>query len=369
MPKKSIYVTAPSLATREKFVSLLKEPWESGILTHNGPLVQELERRLSGLLGLPEIVSVTNGTIGLQLAIKALEIEGEIITTPFSWIATCSAIKWQGCTPVFVDVDPKTFNIDPSQIEAAITPQTRAIMPVHVFSNPCDVDAIDKIAAKHGLKVIYDAAHAFGVNFKNRSLLSYGDASAISFHATKLFNTGEGGACYAPNKQVMERIRRIRFFGHNENKDISHDGLNGKLTEIHAALGLANIELIDTTARHREQIYTTYFDALSNVKQISFQEFDSNSYNYSYMPILFETETQLVQVQKKLEVENIYCRRYFYPSLNTVSAVRAYQACPQSESLAKRILCLPSHDRLSLEEVEEIANLITKELTYESRTR
>ena len=271
--KKPIYVTQPSLAPLQEYMEILKGVWERGILTHNGPIVQELEKQLAAKLGLNNFVAVSNGTIALQMAIKALELHGEIITTPFTWIATVSAIKWEGCIPDLCDIDPETLYIDPTKIEALITDKTVAIMPVHVFGNPCDVEAINTIAKKHNLKVIYDGAHAIGSTYNGKSVLEYGDISATSLHATKLFNTAEGGACITNNNELHEKLKRIRFFGHNKVKDIVEDGFNGKMTEVHAALGLANLKYYDDVLIDRKEKYLYYRDAFSKLDFVNFQEF------------------------------------------------------------------------------------------------
>ena len=255
MNNKPVFVTQPSLAPLHEFTELLKGVWERGILTHNGPLVQQLEKELEHKLSINHLTLVNNGTIALQMAIKALELQGEIITSPFTWIATVSAIKWEGCSPVFCDIDPETLNINPAKLEALITDKTVAIMPVHVFGNPCDVEAIEQIAKKHKLKLIYDAAHAIGSVYDNKSLLSYGDISATSLHATKLLNTAEGGACITLKDELDAKLKRIRFFGHDESKDIVEDGFNGKMTEVHAALGLANLKYYDAVLSDRKQKY------------------------------------------------------------------------------------------------------------------
>ena len=306
------------------------------------------------------LVIVTNGTIALQLAIKALRLQGEIITTPFTWIATASAIRWQDCVPVFVDIDPETFNIDPEKIEDAITDRTCALMPVHVFGNPCEVEKIEKIARRHHLKVIYDAAHAMCVDYEGKSILEYGHISATSFHATKIFNTGEGGACVTGDKDLFERLRRLRFFGHNDAKDIVDEGCNGKMTEVHAALGLANLPYQDAVLKKRRAIFERYFENLKGVDVSRFQKFDREAYNYSYMPLVFDSEKRLLQVQAELNKNNIFPRRYFYPSLNTVKAVAPYRPMPLAENLAQRILCLPSHNRLPMETVDFISNVIVQ---------
>jgi dTDP-4-amino-4,6-dideoxygalactose transaminase len=356
---KPIYVTMPSLAPLEEYNRWLEKAWESGILTHNGPLVQKLEKELMAYLNVKNLVAVTNGTIALQLAIKVLGLKGEIITTPFTWIATVSAIQWENCTPVFVDIDSETFNIDPAKIEDAITHKTCAIMPVHVFGNPCEVERIEKIARKNHLKVIYDAAHAMCVDYKGKSILECGDISATSFHATKIFNTGEGGACITGDDEFFERLRRLRFFGHNDSKDIVDDGCNGKMTEVHAALGLANLAFQDEVLKKRRAIFDQYFENLKDMDSIRFQQFNKEAYNYSYLPVVLSSEEEVLKVVSKLNKKNIFPRRYFYPALNKLKAIAPYTPMPLAEDLASRILCLPSHSRLIPENVDFICQLIT----------
>lgn len=357
-----IYVTKPSLASLEDYTALLKGVWERGILTHNGPLVQEFEKRLEEKLSLSNFVVVNNGTIAIQMAIKALELEGEIIVPAFTWIATVSAIKWEHCTPVFCDMNPNTLNIDTSKIEALITEKTVAIMPVHVFGNPCDVEEIDRIAKKHNLKVVYDAAHAIGSHYKGKSLLEYGDISATSLHATKLLNAGEGGGCITTSTKVRKKLERIRFFGHDDLKDIVEDGFNGKMTEIHAALGLVNLQLYDQVLQDRKEKYLHYIDLLSKSAKLSFQEIARGECNYSYFPVIFESEEELLKVEKALNQENIFPRRYFYPSVNTFTKVVEYQACPISEDIALRVLCLPLYLELTSNEIEKISSIILNTL-------
>lgn len=358
MPDKPIYVTQPSLAPLDEYVALLKGVWERGILTHNGPLLQQFERELCSKLGIGNFVAVTNGTIALQMAIKALELKGDIITTPFTWIATVSAIKWEGCTPVFCDIEPDTLNIDPAKIEALITEKTVAIMPVHVFGNPCDVDAIEAIAKKHNLKVIYDAAHAIGSTYKGKSILEFGDISATSLHATKLLNTGEGGGCVTTDNELHEKLRRIRFFGHNESKDIIEDGFNGKMTEIHAALGLANLKYYDEVLADRKRKYAMYLEALRDVDGLQFQVCKIGESNYSYFPALFPSEKELLRVERYLNEHKIYPRRYFWPSVNTYDNIMDYQRVETSEEISKRVLCLPLYSALSDKEQHRIIEYI-----------
>ncbi|RIJ42779.1 DegT/DnrJ/EryC1/StrS family aminotransferase [Pontibacter oryzae] len=359
MSDNKIFVTQPSLAPLEEYVEILKGVWERGILTHNGPLVQQLEKDLESKLNLDYMTVVSNGTIAIQMAIKALELKGEIITTPFTWVATVSAIKWEDCTPVFCDIDPDTLNIDPAKIEALITDKTVAIMPVHVFGNPCDVETIAAIAQKHNLKVIYDAAHAIGSSYEGRSLLNYGDISATSLHATKLLNTAEGGGCITTNAALDAKLKRIRFFGHDENKDVVEDGFNGKLTEVHAALGLANLKYYDEVLEDRKKKYQYYRELLNCIEGVQFQDVKVGETNYSYFPIIFESEEQLLKVEKALNTSDIFPRRYFYPSINTYTKVVAYQACPVSEDISKRILCLPLFLNLEKEEQEKICKIIS----------
>jgi dTDP-4-amino-4,6-dideoxygalactose transaminase len=351
MKRDSIYVTMPSLAPLEEYTELLKGVWERGILTHNGPLVQQFENELASKLELPSFVAVSNGTIALQMAIRALSLKGEIITTPFTWIATVSAIQWEGCVPIFCDIDSETLNIDVSKIEALINENTVAIMPVHVFGNPCAVDEIEKVAKKYKLKVIYDAAHAIGSAYKGKSLLNYGDISVTSLHATKLLNTAEGGGCIANNIDIIEKLKRIRFFGHDENKEIVEEGFNGKLTEIHAALGIANLKYFDDVLADRKIKYHLYLELLSKTKGLSFQKNKIGDTNYSYFPVMFDSEEILKKVEISLNKQGVYPRRYFYPSVNTFNKILSYQECQVSEDIAKRILCLPLYWSLNQDSI------------------
>jgi dTDP-4-amino-4,6-dideoxygalactose transaminase len=359
---KQIFVTQPSLAPLEEFNEILKGVWARGILTHNGPVVQEFERKVSRKLGLKNLVAVYNGTVAIQMAIKALELKGEIITTPFTWIATVSAIKCEGCTPVFCDIDPETLNIDPKKIEALITENTVAILPVHVFGNPCDVRSIDQIAKKHGLKVIYDAAHAIGSLYNDQSVLEFGDISATSFHATKLLNTAEGGGCVSTSQDLHEKLQRIRFFGHDQNKDVVEDGFNGKMTEVHAALGLANLKYYDEVLLDRKSKYEYYLECLSSLDFLSFQKLVHGTPNYSYFPVVFDTEARLISAETKLNSAGIFPRRYFYPSVNTYRKILKYQSTPFSEDISTRILCLPLYWSLDQNDIERIIRTFTKSL-------
>lgn len=360
MNNEPIYVTQPSLPPLQEYCEILKGVWDSGILTHNGPLVQQLESDLCKKLGVTNFVAVTNGTVALQMAIRALELKGEIITTPFSWIATISAIKYEGCSPVFCDIDADTLNIDPDQIESLITENTVAIMPVHVFGNPCDVRKIEGIANKYNLKVIYDAAHAIGSLFEGGSLLECGDISATSMHGTKLFNTAEGGGCVSSNEIVVDKLKRIRFFGHDDKKNIVEDGFNGKMTEIHAALGIANLKYFDDVLRDRKEKSAYYKGGLLGNPNITFQVCKYGQTNNSYFPVIFRDEGQLHIVESELNKESIFPRRYFYPSLNLLSSIVKYEPMPVSESISNRILCLPLYRSITYQEIDRIVKIINE---------
>ncbi len=349
-----IYVTRPSLAPLEEYIAYLKTIWETGVMTHNGPMVQQFEKELCNYLNVRHVVCVANGTCALQLAIRALDLTGEVITTPFTFIATANIIAWERCRPVFVDIDPGTWNISPDKIEERITDKTSAILPVHVFSASCDVNRIQAIASKHNLKVVYDAAHAVAVEVGGKSILRYGDISGVSFHATKLLNTAEGGACVTDDDNLAERIRRMRFFGFDGHKDIVDDGLNAKMTEVGAGLGLANIKWLDHVRKNRREKYELYRHLLSKIPYITFQHYNPDEYNYSYMPILLESEELLLRVVARLNGDNINPRRYFYPSLNTLPIFDQQIPLPVSERVARTVLCLPLYDTLSSLEIERI---------------
>ena len=360
---KPIYVTMPTLAPLAEVDAYMEKIWASGVMTHNGPLVQQFERDFSSWAGINKVVAVCNGTLAIQLAIRALDLPkgGEIITTPFTFIATISSILYEGYKPVFVDIDPATLNIDPSKIEAAITDKTVAILPVHVFGNPCDVEAIDAIGKRHGVKVIYDAAHAVGVNVNGRSIFTYGDVSATSFHATKLLNTSEGGGIIAKDSVVDERLRELRFFGYNSAKVVVGIGTNAKMTEVNAAIGLANLKYMDAIIADRRAKYNLYKQILSGISGVCFQKIDE-SCNCSYFPIILSNETLLKKVDSALRANNIFARRYFWPSVNTYKAICPQDegVCPLAEDIANRILCLPLYYALSSEDIRIIAENVTE---------
>lgn len=356
-----VYVTKTFLPPLEEYTEYLKRIWASGQLTNQGPLLQEFEEKLAGYLQIENqnLHFVSNGTIALQVALQALDItEGEVITTPFTYVATTSAILWQRCKPVYVDIDPETLCIDATKIEAAITKDTKAIMPVHVFGNPCDVEAIELIAKKHNLKVIYDAAHAFGVTYKGKSLLDCGDISICSFHSTKLFHTIEGGCIVAKDVEISKKVNLIKRFGHNNDDHLSL-GINAKSSEFQAAMGLANLKYVYKNIQKRKNAVEIY-DALLTDRLQRPKLREGVDYNYAYYPILLESEEKLKDVLRKLEREGIFSRRYFYPSLNTLPYLNGDQECPISENVASRILCLPLYVGLEEKTINQISEVIIK---------
>lgn len=353
----TITVTKPYLPPKDEFLKYVSDIFDRGILTNQGPNVRELESKLSAFLGAENFHYVTNGTIALQLALKALGIEdGEVVTTPFSYVATTSSILWERCTPVFVDIEPDNFTIDPTKIEAAITPKTKAIMPVHVFGYACDVDAIQKIADKHGLKVIYDAAHAFASKYKGKSLATYGDISTLSFHATKLFHTIEGGACIVKDKAVSDKLELIKRFGHHGDTHYML-GVNAKQDEFNAAMGLVNFEHLKEIVAVRKHICELY-DSLLNGRLQRPKTQNGLEYNYAYYPVVFESEKELLAAFDRLAKIDVFPRRYFYPSLNKLPYLTTHYACPVSEDITTRIACLPLYVGLADADVERICGEI-----------
>jgi dTDP-4-amino-4,6-dideoxygalactose transaminase len=354
-----INVTKTFLPPIEDYQALLDSIWERGQLTNQGPLLQEFEKEIVDRFSLSNFHFVSNGTIALQIALKALDItEGEIITTPFSYVATTSAILWERCKPVFVDIEEDTFCLDPNKIEQAITKDTKAILAVHVFGNPCDVKKIQEIAGRHKLKVIYDAAHAFGVTYQGRSLLSYGDISTCSFHSTKLFHTIEGGGIFTNKEDINEKLELIKRFGHNVDDHIML-GINAKANEFQAAMGLCNFKHLEEIKRKRKQVCDQY-DALLKNKVKKPSKIIGTDPNYSYYPVVFKSEKDLLKAVSRLEANNIYARRYFYPSLNKLPYLEQSQECPISESVSVKILCLPLYPDLSPKNVERIAKLVAQ---------
>jgi len=356
-----IPVTQPFMPPYEEYSNLISKLWETKWLTNHGVYVQELEKHLKNFLQVPTIHYVNNGTIAIQLALKALDIKGQVITTPFSFVATSSSLIWESCTPLFVDILPNTLCIDPEKIEEAITDDTEAILATHVYGIPCDIERIEYIAKKYNLKVIYDAAHAFGVKYKNKSLLSFGHISTLSFHSTKLFHTIEGGGIINNlDKEIDSRIISMRNFGQIDNKYL-HVGINAKNSEFHAAMGLCNLKFVDEIIQKRKRISNFYDTYLSNKIKRPFISADIE-YNYAYYPIIFETEDVLIKVMNKLAENQIQTRRYFYPSLNKLSYVGNQKSCEISEDISKRILCIPLFSELNLKEAERIVSLILEEI-------
>jgi dTDP-4-amino-4,6-dideoxygalactose transaminase len=355
-----IPVTKPFMPPILEYQKLLKGIWNRNWLTNNGPLVNELEMNLKDYLKVSNVYFVSNGTIAIQLAIKALGLKGEVLTTPFSYVATTSSLVWEGCMPIYVDIDPDTLNLDPNKIEQAITKNTSGILATHCFGNPCDIEAIQKIADKHKLKVIYDAAHCFATEYKGKSVFEYGDICTTSFHATKLFHTVEGGAVFTKNKTLADQLINLRNFGHNGPEKFSGIGINGKNSELHAAMGLLNLRFMKQILDKRKLQAAYYHKILKglNLKYIKLQ--DIEGYNFAYFPVIFESEERALFTKKTLEDNQIFPRRYFYPSLSTLSYVSGNT--PISDDISSRILCLPIYHELTKEEQDLIATFIKKAL-------
>jgi dTDP-4-amino-4,6-dideoxygalactose transaminase len=354
-----INITKPFLPDMKEYIHYLEGIWEREWLTNNGPLVNDLELKLKDYLNIKHLLYLGNGTIAIQIAIQALGLKGEIITTPFSYAATTNSIVWEGCKPVFADIDRASLNVDPTKIEERITPQTTGILLTHVYGNPCDVEAVDKIAKKHGLKVIYDGAHAFGVKYKGQSIFSYGDVVTTSFHATKLFHTIEGGAVTTNDANLLRAMSLLRNFGHIGNDQFEVAGVNGKNSEFHAAMGLVNLKQIDQIMASRKRQSAHYDKALAELKVTRPEILPGAEWNYSYYPVIFESEAQLLKSVEMLNANWVYPRRYFYPSLNTVPYVDRREM-PVSEDIAKRVLCLPMYHTLREEDIDFVARLLLR---------
>ena len=367
MPSSNnIYVTKPFLPPLEDFIPYLEKIWKSGFITNSGPYHQQLERELCSYLGVKHISLFSNGTIALITALQTLRITGEVITTPFSFVATSHALMWNGIKPIFVDIDPKSFNLDPKKIEAAITPQTTAIMPVHCYGQSCDVDAIEKIAQIYNLKVIYDAAHAFGVKCHCGSLLNHGDLSVLSFHATKVFNTFEGGAIISPDEDTKKRIDQLKNFGFVDELTVTSPGINGKMSEFNSALGILQLKYLDEAINKRKIIDAMYKDGLAKVVGIEVPRTGVDlAPNYSYFPILVKPTYPLKRDElfEKLKGSGIYARRYFYP---LISDFPMYSGLPTSSpanlpvatKVANEVICLPIYPDLGFDAVKKITDLI-----------
>lgn len=356
-----INVTKTFLPPFEDYVDRLRQAWERCHLTNNGPLAQELEAKLREHLGVKHLLFVSNGTIAIQLGLRALDLtEGEVITTPFSYVATTSSLLWERCVPVFVDIDPRTLCLDPHRIEAALTPRTRAILATHVYGIPCDVEAIETIARRHDLRVLYDAAHAFGVGYRGRSLLSFGDISTLSFHATKLFHTVEGGAIITHDDTLAKKLSLLRSFGH-VGDDHFQLGINGKSSEMHAAMGLCVLPHVPALIEARKRICDLY-DACLQGSLVERPTVPAGTdYNYAYYPILLPSEAALLEVREALHRIQVQPRRYFYPSLNQLPYVQG-APCPVSEKAAQRALCLPLYPELPEADVRRISDVVVATL-------
>ncbi len=356
-----INVTKTYLPDIDKYKKYIDSIYENGWVTNNGPLVKELENRLEEYLGVKNVVLVSNGTIALEIAYKALSLTDQVITTPFSFVATTSSLVSNGLTPIFTDIDSESLNIDVNKIESSITSLTSGIVPVHVFGNSCEVECIDEIAKKNNLKVIYDAAHAFGVKYKGRSLLNYGDISTLSFHATKVFHTIEGGALIVNDDSLVEKIRYLINFGIKNKESIPALGTNAKMNEFEAAMGLCVLDDIDEIISNRNRIIKKYEQAFSYKFLLQKKNEYIDSY-HSYFPIIFDSEKDLKKVEKKMNELNIFPRRYFYPSLNTLRYINPRQVSEISEDISKRILCLPVFYDLDKKEQDLIIDLVLEVL-------
>lgn len=356
-----IPVTRTFLPPIQEYKALVQRAFDAHYLTNRGPMVVELEAKLREYLGVQNILMMTNGTIPIQIAVKLLGNGGEIITTPFSYVATTSSIVWEGCTPVFVDIHPEYLTIDETKIEAAITPLTTAILATHVFGNPCNVEVIEMIAQKHGLKVIYDGAHAFGVKYKGQSIFNFGDVSTCSFHATKLFHTGEGGAAFCSNSELANQIYYSHNFGHDGPLAFQGLGINGKMSELQAAMGLAVFPYLETIIEQRKELASTYSALLGNADLTVLKLRENTDWNYSYFPVLFRSENDLLRVIEAMNKADVFPRRYFFPSLNTLPYLPAI-SMPISESVAARIACIPIYPGLEMLEVHRISQIIKNAL-------
>lgn len=365
--KDIIRVTSPLLPDLTDLNAFLQEIWSHKWITNNGPIHQKLEQKLCNYLHIPYISLFTNGTLPLITALQALRITGEVITTPYSFVATTHALWWNGIMPVFVDIDPATGNIDPDKIEAAITPRTSAIMPVHVYGNPCDTKRIQEIADTYGLKVIYDAAHAFGVEVNGKSILEAGDLSTLSFHATKVYNTIEGGAMVMHDEAMKKRIDHLKNFGITDETHVIAPGINSKMDEVRAAYGLLNLKQIDQAIAYRRTVALQYREALRNVKGISFfEDMPGVKHNYAYFPIFVDEAQYGISrdvLYFKMKEHNVWGRRYFYPLISTFTTYRGLESAkpehlPNATRMANQVICLPMHHLLTSTNIDKILSLI-----------
>lgn len=359
---RRIDVTRAFLPPIEEYLIYLNTIWENGILTNEGPLLKDFKTQLEVYLGVENLEYVTNGTLALQLALESLGLKpgSEVITTPFSYVATTSAILWEKMNPVFVDIEEDTFNIDPQKIEEAITPNTAAILAVHVFGNPCNIKEIKKIAKKHNLKVVYDGAHAFGVKYDNQSIFNFGDISTCSFHSTKLFNTIEGGCVVSRNKELMQNVELAKRFGHTGDEHYQL-GINAKASEFQAAMGLCNLKYIDAIIYNRKQAYNLYLEKLKNRFKTQNIE-NTTDYNYSYFPIVFENNSTREIALGRLNKYGIFPRKYFTPSLNKLPYIQSEYICEASERLSDTILCLPLYYGIDETDINKICEVLLNDI-------
>jgi dTDP-4-amino-4,6-dideoxygalactose transaminase len=356
-PTPSVFVTKTFLPPMAEYVELVQGVWDRVQVTNNGPLAQELERALLPYHGTRHVLYAGNGTITLQIALRALGITGEVVTTPFSYVASTTSILWEHCVPVFADIAPGGFNIDPASIEQRITPRTQAILATHVYGIPCDVDAIQAIADRHGLKVIYDAAHAFGTQYRGRPLLSYGDVSSCSFHATKIFHTGEGGSLACNDQELYERMRLMRSFGHVGDEHFI-PGINGKNSELHAAMGIVVLRYMSAILARREHQWKRYSVALSRAQVGQVNVPVETEYNHAYFPVVLPSEEATLALISALAEHGVVPRRYFFPALTTLPYVAQEGSCPVAEDIARRVLCLPLYHDLLDEQIDRIAQVV-----------
>jgi dTDP-4-amino-4,6-dideoxygalactose transaminase len=357
---KPIFVTKTFLPPLEEFKMMLDEIWQTHIVTNDGPFYKQFEQNLKEYTGINNVVCLGNGTLALQIVVRTLKLSGEIITSPFSHVATSGAMVWENCKPVFADIDPDSFNMNPENIESKITEKTTAILPVHVYSNPCEIEKIQSIADKHNLKVVYDAAHAFGVNYKGKSIFSYGDISMASFNATKALHSIEGGALFTNDTDLVDPIRRLAYFGMNNNKEITQQyGTNAKMIEFSAAMGILNLKYFDENILIEKELYNTYLEELKNNKHLRFQKINGEI-NYSYFPVIFDSEQTKMRAIQELKKNEIYPREYFKPSLEQIFSGSSEISCPIAFDYSNRVLCLPLSVYLTKSEVSGICHILNR---------
>jgi dTDP-4-amino-4,6-dideoxygalactose transaminase len=355
---KPIYVTRTFLPPLEEFKEMLDEIWKTHIVTNDGPFYRQFEQDLRQYTGISNVVCLGNGTLALQIVVRTLKLSGEIITSPFSHVATSGAMVWENCKPVFADIDPDSFNINPENIESKITEKTTAILPVHVYSNPCEIEKIQSIADKYNLKVIYDAAHAFGVNFKGQSIFSYGDISMASFNATKSLHSVEGGALFTKDPDLIGPIRRLSYFGMNNNREITQQyGTNAKMIEFSAAMGILNLKYFEEHILIEKELYSTYLEELHGNRHVRFQKINEEI-NYSYFPLIFDSEQTKMKAIQELNKNEIYPREYFRPSLEVIFSDNGKINCPIAFDYSNRVLCLPMSTYLTKSDVSRICHIL-----------